>query len=82
MDRPNPDPTILARLAALDAGPWSGEVWRHTFADSPPDKRNVRGARWNPPGVEALYTSLDEATALVNLAIRPANHKVRSLHGT
>ena len=85
MDRPNPDPTILATLAALDAGPWSGQVWRYTFADSPPDKRNVRGASWNPPGVEALYTSLDEATALAEadhlIAVQPLRPRAtRTLH--
>lgn len=85
MDRPAPDPDILDRLAALDAPPWSGEVWRHTLADNPPDKRNVRGARWNPPGVEALYTSLDEKTAvaegdylIASQPIRPRSR--RSLH--
>ena len=85
MDRPNPDATILATLAALDAGPWSGEVWRHTFANNPPDKPNVRGARWNPPGVEALYTSLDEATALAEadhlIAMQPLRPRAtRTLH--
>lgn len=85
MHRPNPDPTILATLAALDAGPWSGQVWRHTFADSPPDKRNVRGARWNPPGLEALYASLDEATAIAEadylIAVQPLRPRAtRTLH--
>jgi len=28
-----------------------------------PELANVRGARWNPPGTSALYTSLAEATA-------------------
>ena len=50
-------------------------MWRHTFADYPADKTNLRGARWNPPGVEALYVSLSRETALAEaeyqLAIQP-----------
>ena len=34
------------------------------FADYPPDRRNTRGARWNPPDVAAIYFSLDRETAL------------------
>jgi RES domain-containing protein len=59
-----PDPDLLDRLSRLEAHAWSGTVWRHTLADNPPDKTNTRGARWNPPGVEALYASLDRSTAV------------------
>jgi RES domain-containing protein len=62
--RPDPDRIIAERLADLKPHAWSGEVWRHTFAASPPERRNVRGARWNPPNVEALYVSLAAETAL------------------
>ena len=58
-----PDPRLLEALAHLEVRPWSGEVWRHTFGNQPPDRTNTRGARWNPPGVEALYTSLERSTA-------------------
>lgn len=58
-----PDPRLLEALARIEAHPWSGQVWRHTFGSQPPDRTNTRGARWNPPGVEALYTSLERATA-------------------
>jgi RES domain-containing protein len=61
---PGPDAAISARLAEFEASPWSGDVWRHTFAQNPPDRRNVYGARWNPRDVEALYVSLDRATAV------------------
>jgi RES domain-containing protein len=59
-----PDPVLLKRLSRLEPHAWAGSVWRHTFADNPPDKTNVRGARWNPPDVEVLYTSLDRSTAI------------------
>jgi RES domain-containing protein len=71
--RPDPDAVVTARLADLEVRPWSGEVWRHMFADNPPEKRNVRGARWNPPEVEALYVSLDAQTALAE-----AEHLIES----
>ena len=64
MDRHSPNAAIAARLAEFEANEWSGEVWRHTFANNPPERRNVRGARWNPPDLEALYVSLDRATAI------------------
>jgi len=64
VERPAPDAAIAARLAGFGAAAWSGEVWRHTFANNAPERRNVRGARWNPPDVEALYVSLDRATAI------------------
>ena len=28
-----------------------------------PELANLRGARWNPPGTQALYSSLSETTA-------------------
>jgi RES domain-containing protein len=59
-----PDPALLGRLAKLEQHAWSGTVWRHTLADYPADAPNTRGARWNPKGVEALYTSLDRPTAI------------------
>jgi len=64
VDRADPDRIIADKLAALEPQAWQGEVWRHTFANNPPERRNVRGARWNPSGVEALYVSLARETAL------------------
>lgn len=64
MDRPDPDRLISERLARFHAGPWTGEVWRHTLGTNPPDRRNTHGARWNPSGVEALYGSIERDTAL------------------
>jgi RES domain-containing protein len=88
MDRPGPNAVIAARLAEFEVGPWSGDTWRHTFADNPPERRNVRGARWNPPDIEALYVSLDRATAIAEgnylIAAQPlqprATRTVHRLH--
>lgn len=76
-----PDPDLLNRLSKLEPHAWSGTVWRHTLASNPPDKTNTRGARWNPPGVEALYTSLDLSTAVAEgdhlLDIQPLRPKTK-----
>jgi RES domain-containing protein len=39
-------------------------VWRHMFNDNPPELSNTRGARWNPAGLAAIYTSEQRETAL------------------
>jgi RES domain-containing protein len=57
------DPALLDALERLDAEPWEGSVFRHVLGDNEPDRPNVRGARWNPPEVSALYVSLDQETA-------------------
>jgi len=56
-----------ALLLALEQVGWTEfrqTVWRRVFMGRPPLAENVDGARWNPPGVSALYTSLTEATAI------------------
>jgi RES domain-containing protein len=86
MDQPfSPDPRLLEALAHLEAHPWSGEVWRHTFGSQPPERTNTRGARWNPPNVEALYTSLDRSTDVAEadhiLAVQPIKPRTtRTIH--
>ena len=39
-------------------------VWRHMFNDNPPELSNTRGARWNPAGLAAIYTSQERDTAI------------------
>jgi RES domain-containing protein len=34
------------------------------FGDNPPDRENVRGARWNPPQIPTIYTSLERHVAI------------------
>lgn len=58
------DPALLDLLEAQPTSAWHGHVWRHMFNDYPPDRINTSGARWNPPGVGAIYTALSRATAL------------------
>jgi len=55
---------LLQRLAQLDANSWFGEVYRHMFGSASPARDNTVGARWNPPEVAAIYTSVGPETAL------------------
>jgi RES domain-containing protein len=79
------DEQLLERLERLAATPFAGEVYRHTTANYPPEAENTWGARWNPQGVAAIYTSLDRDTAIAEgehiLASQPVRPKVkRSVH--
>jgi RES domain-containing protein len=51
------------------------------FGDYPPDAENTRGARWNPPGVAAIYTSLAREGALAEaahqIAVQPIPPRAR-----
>lgn len=56
------DPALLDALEdSID--PWEGECWRYVIGTSDPLRPNSRGARWNPPGVEALYFSTSQEGA-------------------
>ena len=57
-------PELLDALENLGPYPFHDTVWRHMFNDYPPDLANTRGARWNPAGVAAVYTSLERDVAL------------------
>jgi|SRR6266849_7421911 len=54
---------LLEYIERMPISAFRATVWRVAFASQPPLKPNVRGARWNPKDVSALYTSLSEATA-------------------
>jgi len=58
------DPALLDALEQLPTAAWQGRVWRHMFNDYTPDRVNTSGARWSPPGVGAIYTAVERATAL------------------
>lgn len=68
-------PELLDRLQAISPAPWTGQAYRHMFGAYPPDAENIRGARWNPPGVAAIYTSLAREGALAEaehqIAVQP-----------
>lgn len=57
------DPELLDFLESRAVGEWTALVWREVLRDADPLRPNQRGARWNPPGVEALYCSLLPETA-------------------
>jgi RES domain-containing protein len=65
------DPDILNLLESLQITAWRGTVFRHMFADFPPTRTNDNGARWNPPGVSAIYTSTERDTVLAE-----AEHRI------
>lgn len=50
------------------------------FNEYNPTRPNTRGARWNPPDVAAIYTSLDRETAIAEgdhaMAIQPIRPRV------
>ncbi len=78
-------PTLLDALHAIVPAPWAGKAFRHTFADYAPDVENTRGARWNPPGIAAIYTSLTREGVLAEaehqLSIQPIRPRVtRTIH--
>jgi RES domain-containing protein len=56
-------------------------VFRHMFASYPPDRENTVGARWNPPGVPAIYTSLSRegvlAEADYQISMEPLRPRAR-----
>ena len=56
-------PKLLEVLESLDSRAFDASVWRHMFAENHPSRANDLGARWNPPGVPAIYCSLNRATA-------------------
>jgi RES domain-containing protein len=51
------------------------------FAKLPPDRENIDGARWNPRGVAAIYTSLERETALAEAEFRMSFEPLRPSKG-
>lgn len=58
------DPAFLDIIESLPTRPWQGRAWRHMFNDYGPERINTAGARWNPPGVGAIYVALERDTAV------------------
>jgi RES domain-containing protein len=72
---------LIDKLQLLEPEPWSGPVYRHVLGNRDPLLPNTRGARWNPPGVDTLYSSIERATALAEgdylIAVQPVPLRVR-----
>ena len=56
------DPLLLDAIEQ-SVGEWSGTAYRQVFEGTDVLRANIRGGRWNPPEVEAVYCSLDSRTA-------------------
>jgi RES domain-containing protein len=56
------DPAHVQLIEERGYQSFNETVWRATIRGQSAVRPNIRGARWNPPEVSALYTSLDEAT--------------------
>lgn len=69
------EPELLEELGALGLQEWQGTVFRHMFGANPADRENIVGARWNPPNVPAIYTSLSvegaKAEADYRISLQP-----------
>lgn len=81
----SPERDTLEKLARLSPAPWSGPAWRQLPTGVRPSEPNTRGARWNPPGVQAIYTSVQpdvaRAEALHRASLQPARpSKSHHLH--
>jgi RES domain-containing protein len=75
----SPDMLDVLQSAAVSA--WEGTVYRHMFGAYEPSRGNTGGARWNPPGLEAIYTSCERETALAEaeyaISLQPLKPKAR-----
>lgn len=68
------DPDLLDAIEGLGAEVLDDvTVWRHMFNDNPPELSNTRGARWNPAGLAAIYTSQER-----DIAIAEGQHAIDS----
>ncbi len=61
------DPDLLDALEACEIDRVAGTVWRQVLDPSSVLTSNLRGSRWNPPNVEALYVSLESETAAAEI---------------
>lgn len=54
-------------LEQIEPVRFAGHVFRVMINDYPPEKENTVGARWNPKGIAAIYTSSDADLALAEV---------------
>lgn len=65
-------PELLDALQRASTGSLEATAWRHMFGARPPDQENSGGARWNPPGIAAIYLSCER-----HGAIAEGDHAIR-----
>lgn len=58
------DEDYLAQVEALGYDAVDVRAWRFTVGASAPKRPNVRGARWNPPDLSALYLNTSREGAV------------------
>jgi RES domain-containing protein len=68
---------MLDILQSAGFSAWNGTVYRHMFGSHPPARVNTGGARWNVPGLAAIYTSCERETALAEAAYQISLQPVR-----
>lgn len=59
--------SLEAILSSLQGVAWSGRVFRVMLNDYPPERENKLGARWNPPGIAAIYTCLESSVCIAEV---------------
>lgn len=74
-------PEMLDILQSAAASAWNGTVYRHMFGSHPPARANTEGARWNAPGLAAIYASCERETALAEadyyISLQPLPPRVK-----
>jgi len=74
-------PEVLDILQSAAASVWEGRVYRHMFGPHSPARSNTEGARWNAPGLLAIYTSCERETALAEadyyISLQPLRPKAK-----
>lgn len=74
-------PEMLDTLQSAAVSAWAGIVYRHIFGSHSPARVNIEGARWNAPGLAAIYTSCEPETALAEaeyyIGLQPLRPKAK-----
>lgn len=75
------DPELLDAIESLGSEALDAvTVWRHMFNDNPPELSNTRGARWNPAGLAAIYTSEEREVAIAEASTPSTRNRCDRQH--
>src|SRR5262245_16675024 len=66
------DTELVDRIRGFGTTEVDAVVFRILPSSVPADRENILGARWNPRGTRAIYTSFEPATARAEVAFRIA----------